>query len=177
MKRLFVSRGFTLIELIVVIVILGIISIVALPRIVSLSGDANISVLQGIAGSLRSSSNKVRAKAIIDNVNDGQVLINNTQVRIRGGYMDGRWNSAIRRVVNLGTDMGFTNRGAVCSINRICGVGAQRNAPGLPFSVTGGRGLALFWLEGRRISERCYAYYYNPYNGNPPEIGIVDQGC
>lgn len=57
------QKGFTLIELIVVIVILGILAATALPKFVDLSGDARRAVLNGIEGSMRSANTMLYGKA------------------------------------------------------------------------------------------------------------------
>lgn len=62
------QAGFTLIELVIVIVILGIIAAIAVPRFADMSGKARISAAQGIASALESGIELARAKAIVEDV-------------------------------------------------------------------------------------------------------------
>lgn len=94
MQKLSTQQGFTLIELIIVIVLLGILAVTAAPKFLNLQDDARDSVLEGIAGSLESASSVVYGKALINDVaasSDGSESVNignSTTVSLVYGYPD-----------------------------------------------------------------------------------------
>lgn len=60
------QNGFTLIELVVVIVILGILAVTAAPKFLNLQSDARKSALQGLKGAMQGAGTIVYAKSAID---------------------------------------------------------------------------------------------------------------
>ncbi|AEX23240.1 type II secretion system protein [Vibrio sp. EJY3] len=72
MKR---QGGFTLIELVVVIVILGILAVTAAPRFLNLQSDARASALEGLKGAMQGASGIVFGKAAIQGVESSTTAI------------------------------------------------------------------------------------------------------
>ncbi|MCD9525273.1 type II secretion system protein [Photobacterium carnosum] len=110
------NKGFTLIELVVVIVILGILAVVAAPKFMGLQRDARIADLKGLEGGLKAANEMVYAKAAMKGLehseffhsktSENNIEVNGVPVPLHYGYIiptannlksildisDGDWN-------------------------------------------------------------------------------------
>jgi len=80
------QNGFTLIELVVVIVILGILAAVAVPKFVSMQADARESSVNGLAGGVRSAVSLARAQYLVNGDSTATtVTMSGTSVTVNAG--------------------------------------------------------------------------------------------
>jgi MSHA pilin protein MshA len=133
------QAGFTLIELIVVIVILGILAATALPKFMGMGGDARVATLSAAVGSIRTTNSLVHGRWLI-NPSATQTLEDITvNVDATSGYPTASANLALAAGLNA-DDFTIQAPGVAATANNPATTANQIAI--IPASVTGtARGL------------------------------------
>lgn len=120
-----VQRGFTLIELVMVIVILGVLAAVAVPKFVNLKGDAESAALAGVAGAISSASAINYAARSIGNggtTTIGKTCAEAATAILQGGVPSGYTLSGTLVGVTAGTTVDCTLTGTGTTTAAITGI-------------------------------------------------------
>jgi MSHA pilin protein MshA len=106
MKR---QGGFTLIELVVVIVILGILAVTAAPRFLNLQDDAKDATLEGLAGAIQGSASIIYGKAAIEGFEStsGALSAGGSTINTTFGYPNATEDDITNIVQGIGDDFQF----------------------------------------------------------------------
>jgi len=165
MKR---QTGFTLIELVVVIVILGILAVTAAPRFLNLQSDARTATLEGLRGTMQGAAGIVYAKSAIAGTESTGTA---ADLVINGGNVNAAWGyptATVAGIQSAVTGLDDTSQWQQVPANRITG-GTSSNtiyyAPATPALPASGR------------INNCYISYALTVGGTTaqePVITVVD---
>lgn len=131
------QAGFTLIELVLVIVILAILAATALPRFSDISKEARVATLDGLAGSIRSAAAITRGTQLAKKLaSSDDITIEGVTVSMTNGYPD---DGAINNAISDYSGFSFSNTGVFTAAGTTsnCTVTYDNNGTTSPaFTVT-----------------------------------------
>lgn len=171
------TQGFTLIELVSVIVILSVISAVVTPKLIDITEDAKGAVLESIAGALSSQLNLVFAKALVEkqHLGDGQIEHNGTTISLYNGYpaVDGQlsFNDINNLMLSL-LDIDAVNRNIARQDNNAAQFFTDKS--------TRNNQIYIFYSEDysqKGVNFNCQIRYQNQDGGDGPEVRVLTEAC
>lgn len=125
--------GFTLIELVVVIVILGILAVTAAPKFLNLQDDAKVSAIKGLAGGMKGAAGIVYGKAAVEGIDSAPTgtvsSADGTNVDVAFGYPQATSAGIEAAVDGLPGDWKEITTGTPASVDGVAKVYGYDNFP------------------------------------------------
>ncbi|WP_305371508.1 type II secretion system protein [Photobacterium leiognathi] len=173
------QQGFTLIELVVVIVILGILAVTAAPKFMNLQGDARHASLQGLKGAIQGASGIVYGKAAIEGIEstNGPVSAGADTVQTLFGYPEASANGIVKAIVGTGNDGDWASKelGTANTIGARVLFAPTQYKDQLDTASVAGNGTVTFTTD---VPKNCYLIYVPAQSATVPvKIQLADNAC
>lgn len=180
------QRGFTLIELVLVIVVLGILGAIAAPRFINLQQDAYRAHLRSLERAVVTTANLGHAKALLNGydmrtgvavadadknyrLSENETIQSSSDIEFYDGYPAASDNGIIRMLNRNASDFSADEKGTSLYLYRHI----NNDASGLRITL---RSRPFKDVSNNKI--RCELTYQQPKAlGDAPQVTIFTEGC